>query len=68
METTPEGLLTAKEVGDLLKIREASVRRYIRQGKMSAVRLGTKVRIKQSDLQRFIDERTSGADEKPRNS
>ncbi len=58
METAPESLFTAKEVGDLLKIREESVRRYIRQGKMPAVKLGTKVRIKQSDLERFIAERT----------
>lgn len=51
-------LLTKTEVADYLRVTLESVRRYIKSGALPCVKLGNKwVRVRQSDLQKFIQER-----------
>lgn len=55
-----ENLYTRQEVADLLKVQVPVIDRYIKSGKLKAAKLGDSkqapVRIKESDLQAFIDE------------
>ncbi len=49
-----ESFLTVAEVAGLLKINQQTVRNWIDQGSLPAVRVGRRVRIKQSDLDRIV--------------
>jgi excisionase family DNA binding protein len=46
--------LTVKDVADLLKIGEATVRRWIRNAELRAIDLGREWRIAPDDLDRFL--------------
>lgn len=46
-----DNLLTVKQVAFILKIHHLTVRRYIKEGKIKAIRIGGNVRIKESALQ-----------------
>lgn len=48
-----DDLLTVKQVAILLKVHPLTIRRYINEGKLKAVRVGENVRISQTDLQSF---------------
>ncbi len=48
-----EDLLTVKQVSILLKVHQLTVRRYIKEGKLKAVKVGGNVRISQSELNSF---------------
>jgi excisionase family DNA binding protein len=52
--------LTVQEVAELLKLNPQTVRNWIDQGSMPAVRMGRRVRIKRSDFDRVVAENTSG--------
>ncbi|ADZ70985.1 helix-turn-helix domain-containing protein [Polymorphum gilvum] len=45
---------TVREVADLLKVGEATVRRWIRDGELRAIDLGREWRIAASDLDAFL--------------
>ncbi len=46
---------TTKEVAKILKVHTESVRRWIRQGDLKAVKLGGKyIRVSNNDLQDFV--------------
>lgn len=48
---------TTEEVANILKVDPESVRRYVRRGKLRAVKLGGKfIRIDKADLDKFIEE------------
>ena len=49
-----ESFLTVADVAGLLKINQQTVRNWIDQGRLPAVRVGRRVRIKQSDLDRIV--------------
>src|SRR5919201_5951450 len=51
-----ESFLTVAEVADMLKLNQQTVRNWIDQGSLPAVRVGRRVRIKRSDLERVLDE------------
>lgn len=51
-----ESFLTVAEVASLLKLNQQTVRNWIDQKTLPAVRVGRRVRIKRSDLQRFVDQ------------
>jgi excisionase family DNA binding protein len=52
----PEAFLTVADIADLLKLNQQTVRNWIDRGELPAVRLGSRrVRVKQSDLTRFIE-------------
>jgi excisionase family DNA binding protein len=46
-------LLSVRQVAFILKVHPLSVRRYIKEGKLKAVRAGGNVRIEESELQNF---------------
>lgn len=50
-------LLTVREVAERLKLTEKSVRRYISEGKLPAVKLGRVLRVREADLETFVEER-----------
>jgi excisionase family DNA binding protein len=61
--TTPdpdEIYLTVAEVAQTLKLNQQTVRNWIDQGSLPALRVGRRVRIKRSDFQRILDQSYSG--------
>ena len=51
-----EEFLTVAEVADTLKLNQQTVRNWIDQGSLPAVRVGRRVRIKRSDFERVLAE------------
>jgi excisionase family DNA binding protein len=51
-----DSFLTVAEVAEWLKLNQQTVRNWIDQGSLPAVRVGRRVRIKQSDLDRVLDQ------------
>ena len=60
-EDLSESFLTVAEVAKTLKLNQQTVRNWIDQGSLPAVRVGRRVRIKRSDFERVVDEGYSGA-------
>jgi excisionase family DNA binding protein len=55
MDTKPQTYYTTEEVADLLKVNKESVRRWVRDNKLKAVKLSGKfIRISQDDLDGFV--------------
>ena len=46
--------LTVRDVADTLKLNQQTIRNWMDQGALSYVRLGRRIRIRQSDLDQFI--------------
>lgn len=51
-----EQLFSVKQVGILLKVHPLTVRRYIKEGKLKAIRIAGNIRIPQSYLDNFSEE------------
>ncbi len=51
-----ESFLTVAEVAELLKLNQQTVRNWIDQGSLPAIRMGRRVRIKRSDFERVVAE------------
>jgi excisionase family DNA binding protein len=47
-------LLTLPEVVDALKVSESTVRRRIREGSLTAIRIGRQLRVRPEDLEAFL--------------
>jgi excisionase family DNA binding protein len=56
-----ETFLTVAEVAERLKLNQQTVRNWIDQGSLPALRVGRRVRIKQSDFDRVIEQSYSGS-------
>lgn len=56
-----ETFLTVAEVAELLKLNQQTVRNWIDQGSLPAVRVGRRVRIRRSDLERMLEEGSTAA-------
>ena len=57
-------LLTVNDVAKILQVSKESVRRYTREGELPSVKLGGKyIRIRQEDLNAFIQEHLEGVGE-----
>jgi excisionase family DNA binding protein len=54
-----ESYLTVAEVADILKLNQQTVRNWIDQGSLPALRVGRRVRIKRSDFERVLAENYS---------
>jgi len=54
-----DNLLTIKEAAEYLKVHWQTVRNYIASGKLKAKKVGKHIRIRQTDLQDFINKRSS---------
>src|SRR5581483_1587767 len=48
--------LTVAEVAELLKLNQQTVRNWIDQGSLPAIRMGRRVRIKRSDFERVLEQ------------
>jgi excisionase family DNA binding protein len=56
-------LLTVEQVAERLQLHPDTVRRYVREGKLRAVRLSsTALRIRSSELDRFLKERETNGE------
>ncbi len=55
-EDREESFLTVAEVAERLKLNQQTVRNWIDQGSLPAVRVGRRVRIKRSDFERVLDD------------
>ena len=51
-----ETFLTVAEVADMLKLNQQTVRNWIDQGSLPALRVGRRVRIKRSDFERVLEQ------------
>jgi len=52
------GLLTVAEVASAMRVSTMTVYRLIKAGELPAVRVGKNYRLRESDLRRFLDERS----------
>ena len=48
-------LYTVTEIADILNVSDRSVRNFIQNGELKAYRFGREYKIKESDLQAFIE-------------
>lgn len=55
VNNSDDSFLTVAEVAALLKLNQQTVRNWIEQGSLPAVRIGRRVRIKRSDLDRILE-------------
>jgi excisionase family DNA binding protein len=51
-----DSFLTVAEVAEMLKLNQQTVRNWIDQGSLPALRVGRRVRIRRSDLERLLAE------------
>ncbi len=58
---TEETFLTVAEVAEMLKLNQQTVRNWIDQGSLPALRVGRRVRIKRSDFDRILEDSYSGS-------
>ncbi len=54
-----EKLLSVEEVAGRLGVTPDTIRHYIRTRQLIAIRVGNKYRIKEEELKRFLDERST---------
>ena len=55
-----ESFLTVAEVAGILKLNQQTVRNWIDQGSLPALRVGRRVRIRRSDFERILAEGYTG--------
>jgi excisionase family DNA binding protein len=55
-----ESFLTVAEVAEMLKLNQQTVRNWIDQGSLPALRVGRRVRIKRSDFDRVLAQSYTG--------
>jgi excisionase family DNA binding protein len=60
-----ETYLTVAEVAETLKLNQQTVRNWIDQGSLPALRVGRRVRIKRSDFERILEESYSAGTAPP---
>src|SRR6516164_4431378 len=51
-----DSFLTVAEVAEVLKLNQQTVRNWIDQGSLPALRIGRRVRIRRSDFERLLDQ------------
>jgi excisionase family DNA binding protein len=55
-------LLTPSEVAEILKVSKAKAYSLLKNGEIPTVRIGTLVRVRQQDLERYVNEKLSQDD------
>lgn len=53
-------MYTPDEVADILKVKDRTIRQWLRDGKLKGVKIGTHWRIMEEDLQDFIERHKKG--------
>ncbi len=61
VEGPRDSFLTVAEVAEILRLNQQTVRNWIDAGTLPAIRVGRRVRIKQSDLDLIVERGYSGA-------
>lgn len=56
IEETVPAVVTVAEAANLMKVHEQSVRNFIRDGRLKAIKRGRYIRIKVSTLREFMSE------------
>ena len=56
-----ESFLTVADVAEMLKLNQQTVRNWIDQGSLPALKVGRRVRIRRSDLERVLAESSLGS-------
>ena len=56
-----ENLFNVTQTAFILKVHPLTIRRYIKEGKLKATKVGGNIRIKESDLQNFNKEFIPGS-------
>jgi excisionase family DNA binding protein len=51
-------LLTVGEVADVMRVSNMTIYRLIKSGQLAAVRVGKNYRIRESDVNRYLSERS----------
>jgi excisionase family DNA binding protein len=54
-------LLTVHETAEQLKVKESTIRAWIRNGKLRAIKFGREWRVTVKDLERFLNENANFA-------
>lgn len=50
-----QNLLTVKQVAERLQLKPATIRMYLRTGKIQSMKVGTVYRISETELQTFLE-------------
>jgi len=62
-----EKFFTTEQVANILQVHPFTILKFIKQGKLKGIKLGRVYRIKESDINRFLEERmTSGNKKSPK--
>jgi excisionase family DNA binding protein len=56
-----ESYLTVAEIAAVLKVNQQTVRNWIDQGRLPALRIGRRVRVRRSDLEQLLNASYAGA-------
>ena len=62
-ENATRDYLNVEEAADLARVATSTIRAYIRKGKLKAEKVGRRVIIKRTDLERFVEAHPLGTDE-----
>jgi excisionase family DNA binding protein len=63
--TMPQELYSVEQVADLLRLHVRTVRHYVRQGRLKAVRIGKQYRIARADLEAMTGRPASAFEREP---
>lgn len=61
----PDKLLTSEQVSKILQVHPFTVLKYLKAGKLKGIKLGRVWRIRESDVERFLEERSMASAEPP---
>ncbi len=56
-------LLTVAEVADIMRVSNMTVYRLIKSGQLAAIRVGKNYRIRESEIERYLSERSVWVEE-----
>jgi len=59
----PDKLLTSEQVSKILQVHPFTVLKYLKAGKLKGIKLGRVWRIRESDVERFLEERSMASTE-----
>jgi len=63
----PDKLLTTEQVAELLQVHPFTVLKYIKDKKLKAFKLGRVWRIRESDVEKFLEDRSMASKEPNQN-
>jgi excisionase family DNA binding protein len=61
----PDKLLTSAQVSKILQVHPFTVLKYLKAGKLKGIKLGRVWRIRENDVERFLEERSMASAEPP---